>query len=510
MFVLTSGQMRLAEEACVNREGITYLELMERAGSGCAEIIMSRDVKNALVVCGKGKNGGDGFVIARKLCESGFKAAVLLACGKPKAEDAVTNFERLDTEKIPVYEYDGNLSSLEAVFEKCDTVIDCVFGTGFSGSLSEPLTILFERLNSLSAFRVAVDVPTGAESDGAPASGTVFKADLTIAISALKPVHIFKPVSLFCGKTVIADIGITNSEHKQSGCDLTSLSFSEALALLPKRPAVSNKGTFGHVLNVCGSMRMQGAAVLAAKGAVRMGAGLVTAAFPDKAYPAVASKLTEPLMLPLPSDENGFFTFDGIKELLKASKKATAILIGCGIGLTEQTKNIVYTLIEQAECPVIIDADGINAVSANIDILKAIKHSCVVTPHPGEMSRLTGKSIAEILKEPVKTAYSFANKYNVTVALKTANTVVCSPGCPVSINSTGNTALSKGGSGDLLAGMTASLVSQGMSGFDAARTAVFFHGRLADKAADFTGKQRILTPSDLTAAEAFSSALSEE
>ena len=232
-------------------------------------------------------------------------------------------------------------------------------------------------------------------------------------------------------------------------------------------------------------------------GALRCGAGLVTAAFPQSAYAGIAPKLTEPLLLPLDSNFEGTFSFNALADIFEASKRASAVLLGCGIGFNKDTTRLTLNLIKEIKKPVIIDADGINALSTNIDILREAQAPVILTPHPGEMSRLCGKSIAEIVANPIAAAYEFSREYGVTVVLKGANTIVC--GCDptrIYVNPTGNAGLARGGSGDLLAGMTVSLLAQGMKPFEAAVCAVYLHGLCADAVAQKTSMRGML-PSDV-------------
>ncbi len=503
MFVVTSKQMYKAECNAVAR-GISFPQLMENAGQACARIIKKHfaidksNAKNILVICGKGKNGGDGFVIARAMWEFGCNVTVMLACGEPKAQDAVEMFSLVEATGIDIVRYNNNLTLLRPLLDAADIIVEAVFGTGFSGSLDHSLSVLAQAVNAAKAKVVSIDVPAGADCDKASVQGAAFKADMTIAISAYKPIHILKPFNQYCGRLVVADIGITNDDFRNiDSVTCFTLDSKDIRAMLPKRKPVSNKGTYGHALCVCGSMRMTGAAYLSVSGALRTGAGLVTAAFPLSAYPAIAPKLTEPLLLPLESNFEGTFAFSAMADIIEASKRANAMLIGCGIGFNKDTTKLVHNVIKEAKYPLIIDADGINALSTNIDILKEAQAPIVLTPHPGEMSRLCGKSVAEIIANPVAIAYEFAKKHNVTVVLKTANTVVCSPNTNgIYINATGNSGLARGGSGDLLAGMTVSLVAQGMSPFNAAVCAVYLHGLAADVVAEKTSMRGML-PSDV-------------
>ncbi len=502
MFVVTSKQMYQAECNAVER-GISFPELMEKAGNSCAEIIKKHyhisksNSKKVLIICGKGKNGGDGFVIARKLWEYGCDVTVMLACGEPKAKDSINMFSLAESTGVDIIGY-KDIQSVYPYIEKAEIIVDAVFGTGFSGSLDPDLSRLAKTVNAAKAETVAIDVPSGANCDSATIEGSVFKADITIAISAYKPIHIMKPCSSACGKVLVADIGITEDDFKKiDSVTCFTVNALDVKKLLPKRKPVSNKGTYGHALCVCGSMRMPGAASLAINGALRCGAGLVTAAFPQSAYPALAPKLTESLLLPLETNFEGTFAFSALPAIKEASKRASAILIGCGLGFNKDTSRLVHSLIEETKIPMIIDADGINALSGNIDILKKAQAPIIITPHPGEMSRLCGKTIAEIVANPIAVAYEFATKYGITVVLKGANTIVCG-GNPTEIyvNSTGNSGLAKGGSGDLLAGMTVSLLAQGMKPFDSALSAVYLHGLCADAVAEKTSMRGML-PSDV-------------
>ena len=503
MFVVTGNQMYQAECSAVKR-GISFPQLMENAGQSCARIIKNKfaiskdNRKNVLVICGKGKNGGDGFVIARALWEQGCRVTVMLACGEPKAADAVDMFSLIEAAGIDVIRYDNNLTLHRPVLEQADIIVEAVFGTGFSGTLNHSLSVLAQAVNAAKGKVISIDVPAGADCDKATVSGVCFKADMTIAISAYKPIHIMKPCNKYCGKIYVADIGINENDYKNlDGVTCVTLGTKEIRNMLPKRKPVSNKGTYGHALCVCGSMKMTGAAYLAVSGALRSGAGLVTAAFPQSAYAGIAPKLTEALLLPLESNFEGTFAYSAMADIIEASKRASAVLIGCGLGFNKDTTTLVHNLIKEIKSPIILDADGINALSTNIDILKDAQAPVILTPHPGEMSRLCGKTVADIIANPIGTANDFAKKYGVTVVLKTANTVVCSKSSPaVYVNTTGNSGLAKGGSGDLLAGMTASFVAQGMEPHNAAVAAVYLHGLAADIVAERTSMRGML-PSDV-------------
>lgn len=478
--------MRRAEVSSVNR-GSTFASLMETAGTQSAEIIFEEYgslCENTLVICGKGNNGGDGFVIARRLGEKGCKVKVYLPCGEPETGIALDNYKLLDKSVF----IDEN--EFEAAAKNSGVIIDCVFGTGFKGALDEKLSAAADFVNSLPSKTVSIDIPSGAICDEPAVKGGCFKADMTVAISAFKPVHIIKPVCEYCGKVKIAGIGIDDKDFTEAGSNKFTFIQSDVAALLPARPSVSNKGTFGNALIIAGSYAMPGAAKIASKGALVSGAGLVTLAFPDAAYNAVAPAVTEQVMFPCESNDKGTFSSGPAPRLIEKANACTSVLIGCGMGVNGDTAELVGKLLENTEKPLVIDADALNCLSQNTGLLKTCKTKPVLTPHPGEMSRLTGKSVEEITRNPVETALEFTHKYNCVLLLKGANTVISESGSEnVYINKTGNSGLAKGGSGDFLAGITVSLIAQGMNPFDAACTAAFLHGDCADSLADFTSER---------------------
>ncbi len=505
MKVLTASQMFSAEQAQVER-GMSFTRLMENAGSACARVIRERlcslesKNKSVCIVCGKGKNGGDGFVIARKLAEADFDVAVVEAFGLPTAEDAVLMREKVMGMGIVPEYFWGSDAANRAMNNAC-IIVDAVFGTGYRYREDERVREVFEKINASFAKVFSVDVPSGLESDSGELCGCSVRADVTVAISCLKPVHVVKPARVLCGEIVIVDIGIEDGALSDvQGDTLAVLNRSEAKKLFPRRPIMAHKGTFGHALSICGSRNMQGAAAIAANAALRCGAGLVTAAFPDAAYAAIAPKITEALLLPLPSNMQGTFANGAIPQILAEAEKASAVLIGCGLGVNLATKELVYSVVENCEKPLVIDADGINAVAANIDILKKIKAPVILTPHPGEMSRLTGKSIAEIESDRVGVARAFAEEYGVVVLLKGASTVVAGAGRKEAyINITGNQGMAKGGMGDMLSGIILSLLAQGVYPFDAAVLGAYIHGAAGDAAARSSSLTSLLASDSISA-----------
>lgn len=484
MKILTCEQMKEAEQLSV-KNGMTYLGLMENAGKSCykkIKKIISSKSKKITVCCGNGNNGGDGFVIAGLLINDGYDVEVILALGEPTTDISANVYDRLKKSGCRIIDYIFNEDEALMRIVKSDYIIDSIFGTGLSREVDEKTGRLFDAINKLNKTVVSIDVPSGLRGDIQSVEGNYIKADVTLAICTLKPCHVFSPAMNKCGEIVVVSIGIDKEYiEKCSTLSYYTKNIKEIKESFKERNPVSNKGDYGKVLAICGSQRMPGAAVLSAKGVIRAGAGLLTVAFPDKAYSAIASKLTEPLMLPLESDNEGFLDKRALYRIIEKLDEFDVILVGCGLGVTEDTSRIVCEVIRKATCPIVIDGDGINIVSQNINILRASRAPIILTPHPGEMSRLTGLDIEQIQKNRIQTVKKFAFENKVTVALKGANTVVGVPDeRDVYINTTGNAGMAKGGSGDLLAGIIAGFKAQGMSCKEATQCGVFVHSMAGD------------------------------
>jgi len=486
MLIYTCEQMRVIEEnADVN--GLSYIQMMENAGNACADKIhsvingMGGVTRSVAILCGSGKNGGDGYVIARNLCDRGYSIRLVMVDGLPNAYESKMMYSYLEDKPVLVSDLNQNYEACVTACMSSSAIVDCVFGIGFHGELSEKISKFFSDIAKSRAKKFAVDIPSGLEGNSGDVNSAYFKADHTLAITCYKPVHILKPASECCGIVSLIDIGIEPKCYEAVGSDVMFSAEQSEIARFfkPRRPE-SHKGDYGRLLSICGSKNMQGAAVMAAQAAVNSGVGIVTCAFPDAAYPAIASKLTEPLMTPLLSTSDGFLSARNSQSLLAMTESADAVLLGCGLGFNEETVRIVNDILLNVKKPIILDADGINAVSVNINILKETSAPLILTPHPGEMSRLTGLSVGEIMKDRVKVAKDFAREYNCILVLKGANTVVAGPTGSVYINRTGNAGMATGGSGDVLAGIISSFVCQSMSLQSATIAGVYVHGLCGD------------------------------
>ncbi len=483
MLVLTVNDVRLVEREA-NESSISYLQLMENAGSYCARVIRktfeNTNKRNVLIVCGKGKNGGDGFVIARKLMENGYNVTVMMTAGLPKDAESSEMLGRIRASGIPIIYFDGK-NSRNNYFDSAQIIVDCVFGIGFKGVPDPVSENVFERINSSSAVVVSVDVPSGLCGDSGEVTGAHVKADITVAITCLKPVHVLKPACEQCGQVVLASIGIPEECYRAVSSPLVTFKSEDIKGFFPKRPFDSHKGTFGTVLVIGGSYEMPGAAFMASSAAVNSGAGIVKLAFPDAAYPAIASKTVEQVLVPLASNEHGRISHKALPTIAKELENCSAVVIGCGMCVDSDTEAVVRYVIENSPVPVILDADGINAVKDNIDIIDRAKSAVILTPHPGEMARLAKCSVSAIQSNRGAAVKSFTQAHKSVLVLKGASTFISETGNDgIYINTTGNPGLATGGSGDVLAGLIGSFCAQGLSPYKSAIAGVYIHGEAGD------------------------------
>ncbi len=470
MLILSPEEIRNAENKA-NESGLSFDDMMESAGQGCAEHILMNypDKKNIVILCGKGKNGGDGFVIARYLKEADKNVSVIKAFNCPSDPLSEKNRNLIDG-TVNIYDGSHLTKGIMKLISSADIIVDAVFGIGFKGELPENVRELFTVSAHSDAVKIAIDIPSGLTAENENTDGC-FSADETLSMLCFKKEHVYKPYSGKCGKVTVIPIGFG-----VFGSGIEALSRKEIKNLLPQRPYNANKGTFGKAMIIAGSYNMPGAAKIAVKGALSSGAGLTTLCFPDCIYPAVTSSLSENTFHPVSSSAKGCFDGGCTAEIIAKAESYDAVAIGPGLGVFPETEKLVTALIKCCKGKIIIDADGINIISRNIDILKESEAEILLTPHPGEMSRLTGKSIAEINADRESTASDFAKEYGVNVLLKGANTVIAAPDGRIVINPTGSTALSRGGSGDLLTGIAVSFAAQGLTLFDGAVLSSYIHG----------------------------------
>ncbi len=467
MNILTPRQMADCE-AQSERCGVSLATLMDGAGNALAECLRKlcyeRFFKKALFLCGNGNNGGDGFVAAEILAKSGISASVMLCMGEPKTELAKSAFGRLSDDVGIVEKPD---------YKTYDVICDCIFGTGFRGSLPQNIAEILCDAGKTDSCKIACDLPSGVNALTGEADKNVIRFDMTVSFHAPKLGTYLSPAKYLCGENKVCDIGIPD----EADCNkpITLLTEKMAREMLPYRKPYGHKGTFGRVLAVCGSGKYIGAGAMSTMSALRSGAGLVNLCTAKSVAAAVAQSVFEAVYTPLP-EENGCIS-GGYDELQNAIALADCVLIGCGLQNNEYTKKLLQVTLSCAECPVVIDADGINCLSENIDILKSTKANVLLTPHPMELARLCG--LNAVPQDRYSLAAKLCEDCGVTVMSKAAETIIVSD-TECYLTNRGNTALSKGGSGDVLAGITASLIAQGMEIPKACAVASFVLGRSAE------------------------------
>lgn len=475
-FVVTNQQMKEAERRC-NESGTSYYQMMENAGTRCAEFILGNVPESAaiLVMCGSGNNGGDGLVITRLLRQNGRNAAVMLVSGLPKTTDAAENLKRLPA-GTPVYSPE---QSAEA-FSAASCVVDCIYGTGFHGELRGEVPDIIALANRCK-FRIAVDVPSGVNSDSGELDERCFKPTHTLVLAAMKLGLLNAPASDILGEVHLLDIGIGEGCFAENNAAF--LTDDSLRRPFPPHGRNTHKGTFGRLVGFAGSLCFNGAAYMCASAALRSGVGLYFAAAPVSAVKIIATGLHEAVYVPLPETPDGFadISDETLENIVRPKlESASAVLVGCGLGNNDSTRRLTEFVIRNAACPVIIDADGINSISANIDVLKERTGATILTPHPLEFSRMTGLKVPDIQRDRLNISAKFAQEYGVTLLLKGADTVIAAPDGRLCVNSGACRGLSKGGSGDVLTGIIGAFAAQGAEPFRAACAGAYCHWKAAD------------------------------
>ena len=492
MKVVTGKTMQRMDRRAIEEFGIPGIQLMENAGRGCVAAIIERfgpaAGRMALVVAGKGNNGGDGYVIARLLQQEGWEVrTVVLARREEIVGDARINLDRLELSTISFAPPDS-LTSLVPHLERASVVVDALLGTGLGSEVRGCFAEAIELVNRSGKPVVAVDIPSGIDAGSGSVLGVAINADLTVTFALAKLGHVLYPGAEHCGVLKVVDIGIPT----QVSVDAEGFDFVDkevARQVLRPRDRRAHKGSFGHCLVVAGSTGKTGAAAMAANSAVRSGSGLVTLAVPASLNDILEIKTTEAMTLALPDGETGRLMEDSLPALTEAIGGKSSVALGPGVSWHPDTVRLIRCLVTEIEAPLVVDADGLNALSEDPGILQNLRSSSLVlTPHPGEMARLAATSTADIESDRITAARSFAEMYGVYLILKGARTVIAAPDGRIAINGSGNPGMASGGMGDVLTGILASLLGQGYSPFDACRLGVFIHGHAADMVAADKGE----------------------
>jgi hydroxyethylthiazole kinase-like uncharacterized protein yjeF len=494
MKIVSAEEMRGIDRATTERFGVPSLTLMENAGTAVADYVLAHYAAAGRIVvfCGKGNNGGDGFVAARRLHQQGKKVQVILLADPGDLRgDAAAMFAKLPSPAIAVH------SSAELKSERVqlslhgDLYLDAVLGTGFKPPVSGLYADAIAIMNASHVPVIAVDIPSGADADAmSQQSGTIARADAIVTFTAPRPAHVFS--LLTAGPTFVAEIG-SPEEAIVSALQLNVITARDIARLIGPRPAESNKGNYGHVLVVGGSLGKAGAAAMAGMAVLRAGAGLATVATPRSVLGTVSGFHPELMTEPLPETDAGTISTGARDRIEGLAKGKTVLAIGPGISRDSQTAEMVRSLIARLRLPVVLDADGLNAFEGRTDEINGKGRTLVITPHPGEMARLAGCTITDVQKERLGVARKFAREHELVVVLKGHRTLVVRPDGEAWVNTTGNPGMATGGTGDILTGMVAGLMAQHSTEvFAAVLAAVHLHGLAGDVMCEKVGEHSLV------------------
>ena len=502
MEILTGAGMRRVDAHATSQYGIPSLTLMEAAGRAVAEALVEEipglDGRRVVMFCGKGNNGGDGLVAARHLRDLGVSARVVLL-SQPEAlkGDAAVNLERARGlgVAIDVCEEETTLVRITSDFDRDTIVVDALLGTGVSGGARGVIAAAIDAINLSPATIVAIDLPSGADADSGALPGLTVRAHRTLTLCRPKPCLVLEPAASHAGTFRVLPIGIPDEAVTSEPSELEWFDGHAAERLMPPRPADSHKGTMGHLLAVAGSRGKSGAAILAARAALRSGVGLVTVAVPASIQPIVAAAQAELMTEAIAESRHGALSGAAGPAVTKLLASRDALVIGPGLGTKPGTRLAILAILARRTVPTVLDADGLNAFAAALRPKKALRagrHPLIVTPHPGEAARLLGTTAASIQADRLGSAKRLAAATGAVVVLKGRRSVVAHPGGYAAFNATGNPGMATGGTGDALTGILGALLARGLSAFDAARLGTYVHGAAGDLAAARGGEDGLI------------------
>lgn len=494
MKVVLPEQMNAIDRCAINEYGVPGILLMENASMAVVQeaiaMMGGSSGKAVTVVAGRGNNGGDGFAAARLLHSRGAHVRVYLTGSMDGISgDALVNMSILNRIGLPIVElYDEkDVDLMVHEMKESQLIIDGIFGTGLNKEVSGIAASVIDRMNASGKAILSIDIPSGIDGKSGSIMGACVKANRTVTFCMPKIGLMLNPGCEYAGRLVVADIGIPACAIDKQNIRTELIDEEMVSALLPLRKADSNKGDYGRALIISGSTGMTGSGCLAAMAALRCGAGLVYVAVPGSIASIYGACVTEPIILPLEDSGTGVLTAECSEQILTFIEKMDVAAIGPGLTASAAIRQVAERVIENSRVPLVIDADALNAISGNTSVLKKLRANGVVTPHPGEMARLTGLSIAEIQRDRIGAAGSFAEEYGVATVLKGSRTVVALPDGRIYINPTGNAGMATAGTGDVLAGMITGIAAQGIPVYEAAVAGVYLHGLAGDRAADIVG-----------------------
>jgi NAD(P)H-hydrate epimerase len=497
--VFTGDEMRRLDERAIRELGIPGATLMENAGCGAADAILAwltsarrpARGRRVAIVCGKGGNGGDGFVAARWLARQGVRCDVCLVGSAADVRgDAAQKLQALKKAGLRPTVV-GDAAALGPVLARAELVVDALLGTGVR---SAPEGVIAEAITAVNASGrpvLALDIPSGLPADGAAPSGPAVRAEATVTFAGLKRGLVVPPGRDLAGRVSVVDIGVPAAEVAR-GIATFVLEAGDVARHFPRREASAHKGTYGHLLVVAGSLGKTGAAALAAEGALRAGVGLVTVATAASQQPVVAGLVLEAMTAPLAEGATGIIGEGAWPALAELVAARDAAAIGPGIGLDAGVQAVARRLVIEARVPMVVDADALTALSGHLEVLRKAAAPRCLTPHPGELARLLEKSVPEVQRARIEIAREFAVAHRAHLVLKGAVSVVAAPDGTVLLNPTGNPGMASGGTGDVLTGIAGAFLARGLAPGDALAAAVYVHGLAGDVAAERAGEESLI------------------
>jgi len=494
MKIVTAAEMRAIDRATSERFGVPSLTLMENAGAAVADYVLSHHAaaQRIAVFCGKGNNGGDGFVAARLLHQKGKVVhVILLADPAGLRGDAAVMYSKLPNAAIVVHSSEELKTEVVRRTLDADLYLDAILGTGFKPPVSGLYAEAIAIMNVSQTPMISVDIPSGADADAThPQSGTIARSDAVVTFTAPRPAHVFS--SLTRGLTYVADIG-SPEEAIVSSLQLNVITARDIAPPLAPRPADSNKGKYGHVLVIGGSEGKAGAAAMAGMAVLRSGAGLSTVATPKSVLATVAGFHPELMTEPLAETAAGAISERALTRLCELAKEKTVLAIGPGLSRDAEAAAAARTLVAKCRAPVVLDADGLNAFEGHVEELSGTGRSVIITPHPGEMARLAGCTTADVQADRLGVARKFAREHDLIVVLKGYRTLIVQADGEAWVNTTGNPGMSTGGTGDILTGMVAGMMAQHPGDiFLGVVAAVHLHGLAGDVMRESVGEHSLV------------------
>jgi hydroxyethylthiazole kinase-like uncharacterized protein yjeF len=497
--VFTAAEMRALDARAIEKLGVPGPQLMENAGRGAAAVIIREWAplrgKRVTILCGKGNNGGDGFVVARHLKGKGARARVLLLGRRAEVKGDAAKALRRWRGRVEEINGDEGLATVRSALTEADIVVDALLGTGLSGAAHGLLAHTIELVNDVCGRGaipvIALDLPSGLASDGGLLLGPAVRADSTLTFAGLKRALLLYPAAECAGRVVVVPIGIAEAEVGR-GITTFLLEESDVRGLFPRRRPDAHKGTYGHLLVVAGSLGKSGAAALAGTAALRSGVGLCTVATASSQQPTIAGFTMELMTEALPETAGRAIAFKAKDHLDELAAQRDAVAVGPGLSLDAESQALARALVSEVPRPMVVDADALSALAGHLDLLEEASAPRVLTPHPGEMARLLGMTVAQVQADRIEIVRECCVRYRVHLVLKGARSVLGCPDGRVFINPTGNPGMATGGSGDVLTGMIGAFLARRFDPLAALQAGCYLHGLAGDLAAADRGEEGLM------------------